>query len=106
MFLKILVSWKVLLMPDWAILYGGRFVMSLSSNFILPPSGFVNPLIMLKTVVFPAPFGPINEVIVLFFTSKLQPSTALMPPKLFDTLKNSNKEFLVCSKTPEVFDKL
>ena len=39
------------------------------------------PAITLKSVVLPAPFGPIRPVIEFFFISKDVPSTALKPPK-------------------------
>jgi hypothetical protein len=38
-------------------------VISSLFNFIEPESGFIEPLIILKSVVFPAPFGPIRAVI-------------------------------------------
>src|SRR5437016_1913169 len=41
----------------------------------------MNPETMLKTVVLPAPFGPISEVSDPSVTSKLTASTARTPPK-------------------------
>ena len=32
-------------------------------SFIVPESGFIDPLIMLNKVVLPAPLGPISAVI-------------------------------------------
>src|SRR3989304_2334976 len=69
---------------------------------MLPESGFSKPLIKLKVVVLPAPFGPIRPSISPFFTSTLRSLTALSPPKdllkfaisrRLDPLKESDTEF-------------
>ena len=39
----------------------------------------------MKSVVFPAPFGPIRPVIVPSLTARVQSFTARRPPKLFRT---------------------
>src|SRR5258706_15849067 len=45
---------------------------------------------MLNAVVLPDPFGPIRAVIVPSATEKLQPSTAITPPKRLLSLSTSN----------------
>ena len=51
-------------------------------SFIVPESGFIDPLIMLNKVVFPAPLGPISAVIDDFSISNETLFMALIPPKL------------------------
>src|SRR4029453_18665668 len=48
---------------------------------ISPPSACVRPLITLKSVVLPAPFGPISPVIEPSRTESVQPESASTPPK-------------------------
>ena len=52
---------------------------------MLPVSGLIRPLMILKSVVFPAPFGPIIEVMLLSADSKDSPDIAFNPPKDFET---------------------
>src|SRR2546426_896431 len=52
------------------------------SYSIRPRVGARYPVIALKAVVFPAPFGPITLVIVPGWTSKDTPASAATPPKL------------------------
>ena len=54
--------------------------MSSLSKYTFPLVGLYMPAITLKSVVLPAPFGPIRPVIEFFFISKEVPSTALKPP--------------------------
>src|SRR5918999_5226490 len=54
-------------------------------NRISPRSGRWKPEITLKSVVLPAPFGPIRAVIEPCPTSSVAPSSAAMPPKCFTT---------------------
>ena len=49
----------------------------------LPRSGTNSPEIRLKTLVLPAPFGPINACSVRSRTTMLASTTALMPPNAF-----------------------
>ena len=49
----------------------------------LPESADIIPVIMLKIVVLPAPFGPISAVILPSGIVKEAPPTATSPPKLF-----------------------
>ena len=55
---KISVIWNVRAMPSRTRASGGSAVTSLPSNFTLPAEGANRPLIRLKNVVLPAPFGP------------------------------------------------
>src|SRR5262249_52508387 len=48
---------------------------------IRPASAPVRPLITLKRVVLPAPFGPMSPVIVPSPTDSVQPASASTPPK-------------------------
>src|SRR5215831_11552138 len=52
---------------------------------------------MLKAVVLPDPFGPIRAVIVPSATEKLQPSTAITPPKRLLSLSTSNSAVIALS---------
>src|SRR5690625_3705936 len=49
-----------------------------------PLLGLMKPAIMLKTVVLPAPFGPIRPVILPFCKEKEQSLTACKPPNDLD----------------------
>ena len=66
--------------------HDGDIIFSLhGSNYplnkkIFPEEGFSAPAIILKVVVFPAPFGPIKPTISPSGTSKLTPRTAFKPP--------------------------
>ena len=59
---------------------GVGFVIFLPSNSIVPESALRYPVMILKAVVLPDPFGPMSAVIEPFSTSKLQLLTAVMPP--------------------------
>src|SRR2546427_693133 len=50
-----------------------------------PPLGRWTPAIALSSVLFPAPLGPITAIASPAETSKLTSSTAVTPPKRFDT---------------------
>ena len=47
-------------------------------------------MIRLKNVVFPAPFGPINAVMMPRWTSRWSTSTAVIPPK-FRTMLSTER---------------
>src|SRR6266496_1247995 len=49
------------------------------------------PVIRLKTVVFPAPFGPITLIISCGLTSRSRSCTAARPPKCLVTLFNFSR---------------
>ena len=65
--------------------------MSMPLNVTVPTSPRAKPVMQLKRVVFPAPFGPIKEVTEFRFTSKLTSVRALTPPKLLETPWIDNK---------------
>src|SRR5437899_2054569 len=52
-----------------------------SPSRISPPSAGVRPLITLKSVVLPAPFGPMRPVIEPSRTESVHPASASTPPK-------------------------
>src|SRR5258705_2480321 len=54
---------------------------------------------MLNAVVLPDPFGPISAVIVPSATEKLQPSTAVTPPKRLLSLSTSNSAVIAARPT-------
>src|SRR6516165_8716572 len=54
--------------------------MSRPSSSIVPASGRIWPSTLLKSVVFPEPFGPITPKISPGITSKLTPPTARIAP--------------------------
>src|SRR6266702_5673426 len=49
------------------------------------------PVIRLKTVVLPAPFGPITLIISCGLTSRSRSCTAARPPKCLETLVNFSR---------------
>ena len=73
--------WNVRDRPRAVILCGRRPSMRSPSSQTSPLVGVIVRLMQLKAVVFPAPFGPMSAVILPASAVKLQPSTALMPPK-------------------------
>src|SRR5215475_10795608 len=62
---------------------------------MVPRSGLRKPEARLKTVVLPAPFGPITAVIEPSATAKEAPSTAATPPKALPTLSSSSSTALL-----------
>src|SRR5215831_18120874 len=56
---------------------------------MVPASGFTKPVMRLKTVVFPAPFGPMRKTISPSSTWKLTSFVASSPPKRLLTFSNS-----------------
>jgi len=53
--------------------------MSRPASSTRPPSGMMWPVIRLKKVVLPAPFGPITAAICCVSTVRLTPPTATKP---------------------------
>ena len=51
----------------------------------LPPSGFSSPMIILKSVVLPAPFGPMMPTMPPFGRSKVRSSKSSLSPNAFFT---------------------
>src|SRR5271155_4020273 len=68
--------------------------MSRPSNVIVPSLGAISPASRLKSVVFPAPFGPMIACSVPLRTSRSTPSTATMPPNRFERLRALNMQQL------------
>src|SRR3954452_11281709 len=87
-----LVSWKVRTMPRAAMRCGGTPSIDLPSNDQSPASGLSKPVIRLKNVVLPAPFGPISAVMTPRWTSRWLTSTAVMPPNCRTMLSTSRME--------------
>ena len=58
-------------MPSRMILREGTPVMSLPSNWIVPPDGVRWPVIMLTNVVLPAPLAPMMPTVCPCGTSTL-----------------------------------
>ena len=50
-------------MPIWQIICGFIPRIDVPLSFTSPPSDFRNPAIIAKSVVLPAPFGPISDTI-------------------------------------------
>src|SRR3712207_6458368 len=74
------VIWNVRPMPARVTRCGDQPVMSVPSNSIVPAVGFSRPVTRLKTVVLPAPLGPISPVIEPGSTPNVQSRTAWTPP--------------------------
>src|SRR6266508_3863617 len=55
------------------------------------------PVIRLKSVVLPAPFGPITLTISPSFTWRSSSDTTFRPPKASDTSRNSSRRFAILS---------
>ena len=85
MYSKSRMFWKVRAMPSVATWCGLAPVISRSWKMTRPVVGGKMPVIPLKSVVFPAPFGPMRAKISPFLTSNVTSSTATSPPKRFVT---------------------
>src|SRR5713101_5238593 len=73
--------WKVRPTPSRAISCEASPSSRSAPRLIWPPSAGVRPLITLKRVVLPAPFGPMRPVIEPSATLSVQPASASTPPK-------------------------
>jgi hypothetical protein len=73
--------WKVRPRPCASRESGGADSTATPSSQIRPEVGFSSPAIRLKSVVFPAPLGPISPTISPGPTSIVTSSTAATPPK-------------------------
>src|SRR5574344_520812 len=78
--LKSLMFWNVLAIPSLQTLSAGVPVISFPSKKTFPLVGVSRPVMLLKSVVFPAPLGPISPVIIFFSTKKSTLFTAMTPP--------------------------
>ena len=87
---KVAATWKVRPTPSRQISRGAKPAMSLPSNRIAPEFGGSWPLIVLKQVVLPAPFGPIMARNSPGATLKLTSLTARTPPKALDRERTSS----------------
>src|SRR5574341_1628973 len=87
---KMLVRWKERPIPRRHTSWGGRPVMSRPSRSTAPASGRRWPVMRLKSVVLPAPFGPMIAAIRARATRKLTPPTASKPSKAFRTSRTSS----------------
>ena len=73
--------WKVRDRPSAAICVGGQPVDAPRRKRTCPASGARKPESRSKSVVLPAPFGPMTPFTAAFSTRKDTPSTARTPPK-------------------------
>ena len=80
---KTVGDWNFRPIPRRALEYTGCFVISRPRKKMPPSSACRCPVIRLKKVVFPAPFGPIKERSSLSSRKKSTRSTAINPPKYF-----------------------
>ena len=80
-----LVNWNVLTIPSCAIRCGLNPRTESPSRSTSPPSPRSKPVMTLKSVDLPAPFGPMSAVSEPRRTSKVAPLTAMTPPKLLET---------------------
>src|SRR5213593_1760748 len=67
-------------MPRWNRRRLGTRVMSRSKSAIAPRSGFSSPVMRLKSVVLPAPFGPMMRRRSPGSTARLTPEVTRSPP--------------------------
>ena len=65
-------------------------------NLYSPEVGEYTPVRILKTVVFPAPFGPISPTSSFSFISRLKSVTALRAPKVIDISFAFKIGLLIC----------
>ena len=73
--------WKVRTRPSRQMRCGAMPVISRPSKRTLPASGGRKPATMAKSVVLPAPFGPISAVMRPACASSDASETATRPPK-------------------------
>src|SRR5207249_3644549 len=85
------VIWNVRARPRRQIACGGSPTMERSPKRTSPASGARNPERRLKTVVLPAPFGPMSPSISPGATVRSRPATARRPPKLRDNPRASSR---------------
>src|SRR6266545_657403 len=85
-----LVRWKERPMPRRQRSCGGMPVTSRSLNRTLPASGLKWPVMRLKSVVLPAPLGPMMAQIEPRCTVRLTPATAKKPSKLLRRSRTSS----------------
>ena len=81
MSLKMVVSWKVRTTPLRATMCGARALIRSPSKRTSPALGRRKEAISLKSVLLPAPLGPMMERISPASAEKLTSLTAVRPPK-------------------------
>src|SRR5436309_15814188 len=64
------------------------------------------PVIVLKSVVLPAPLGPISEAIIPSSSLRLTRASACRPPNLLDMSRSSNSDMLQLPVLPRREDPL
>src|SRR5919197_2517306 len=82
-------------MPSAVMRFGRSPVISRSAKRIRPWVGAYSPVIMLKSVVLPAPLGPMRLAIIPASSTKSMALTAIRPPKALLTLRASRSAMLV-----------
>src|SRR5574340_1817878 len=83
---KVRMFWNVRLIPPLAAARcAGHPVMSSPRRRMAPASAFRSRLVMLSSVVFPAPLGPMSPITFPWASAKLTSFSALSPPKCFVT---------------------
>src|SRR5213594_804516 len=87
---KMLVRWKDRPMPRRQRSWGAMPVTSRALKITRPASGVRCPVIRLKSVVLPAPLGPMMALMEPWGTVTLTPPTAWKPSKLFWTSRTSS----------------
>ena len=70
---------------------------------ILPFSGEYSPAITFRSVVFPAPLGPISPSTSPFLTVKVTSFNAVNPPKRLLILLTDRRILLICRTMPLLF---
>ena len=90
-------------MPSRARLWRFVRVTATPSSQISPLDGCSSPVMTLKSVVLPAPFGPISPVTWPASTWIEARSSASRPPKETDTVSISRSGIVISSRTaPEL----
>ena len=88
--LKSSSRWNVRASPSRARLVGLSLVMSRPSRTTRPEFGGSRPVMTLKSVVLPAPFGPMSPVTQPGSVSRLTVSSATLPPNRTVTSRTSS----------------
>src|SRR5438034_1201449 len=83
--------WNVRPIPRRAIRYGFIPVIDASSQRMSPASGRVSPLMQLRSVVLPAPLGPMMPNTWPGSTVKVTPARALTPPNRLLTSRTASR---------------
>ena len=92
-----LVIWKERPIPFRMIRWGSIPVIGSPSNTTSPESGLSSPVMTLKSVDFPAPFGPMTARISPFATERETSWSARRPPNDFTTLRTSRRTICGCT---------